>query len=49
MGEDNIAKRVKCYMRISQKKQYKLNSDIPENQNTNLDIMEKIRSFQLSR
>ena len=29
------------------KKQYKLNSDIPENQNTNLDIMEKIRSFLL--
>lgn len=47
MGEDNIAKRVKCYMRISQKKQYKLNSDIPEDQNTNLDIMEKIRSFLL--
>jgi hypothetical protein len=32
-------------MRISQKQSYKLNSEIPENKNTNLYIMEKIREF----
>jgi hypothetical protein len=32
-------------MRISQKRQYKLNTEIPENQNTNLDIMEKIQEY----
>ena len=32
-------------MRISQKKSYRLNSEIPENQNTNHNIMEKIREF----
>jgi len=32
-------------MRISQKRQYKLNTKIPEDKNTNLDIMEKIREY----
>ncbi len=45
LNSDGIAKIVKCYMRISQKKSYRLNSEIPENQNTNLNIMEKIREF----
>lgn len=45
IGENSIAKRVKCYMRISQKRQYRLNTEIPENKNTNLDIMEKIREY----
>lgn len=44
-GEDGIAKRVKCYMRITQKRQYRLNTEIPENKNTNLDIMEKIGEY----
>lgn len=47
MGDDGIAKRVKCYMRISQKRSYKLNAEIPESQNSNLDVMEKIREFLL--
>lgn len=45
LNSDGIAKIVKCYMRISQKKSYRLNSEIPENLNTNLNIMEKIREF----
>lgn len=45
IGENSIAKRVKCYMRISQKRQYRLNTEIPTNKNTNLDIMEKIREY----
>ena len=45
LNSDGIAKIVKCYMRIYQKKSYRLNSEIPENQNTNLNIMEKIREF----
>jgi LAGLIDADG DNA endonuclease family protein len=32
-------------MRISQKRSYKLNSEIPEDKNSNFDIMEKIREF----
>jgi hypothetical protein len=32
-------------MRISQKRQYRLNTEIPANKNTNLDIMEKIREY----
>lgn len=45
LNSEGIAKIVKCYMRISQKRSYKLNSEIPYHQNTNLDIMEKIREF----
>lgn len=45
IGENNIAKRVKCYMRISQKRNYRLNTEIPADKNTNLDIMEKIREY----
>ena len=33
-------------MRISQKRNYILNTDIPADKNTNLDIMEKIREFR---
>jgi hypothetical protein len=32
-------------MRISQKRIYKLNSGIPEDKNSNLDIMDKIKEF----
>lgn len=45
LGGAGIAKNLKCYMRISQKNSYKLNSEIPENQNTNIYIMEKIKEF----
>ena len=45
MSNDDIAKRVKCYMRISQKRSYKLNTEIPESKNSNFYIMEKIRKF----
>ena len=44
-GENGIAKRVKCYMRISQKRQYRLDTEIPDNENTNLHIMEKIGEY----
>ena len=40
-----IAKIVKCYMRISQKILYKLNSELPEDQNSNKKIMEKIQKM----
>ena len=42
---EGIAKIVKCYMRISQKILYKLNSELPEDQNSNKKIMEKIQNF----
>lgn len=45
LSAEGIAKIVKCYMRISQKKIYKLTSEISEDKNTNLFIMEKIREF----
>jgi len=32
-------------MRISQKRSYKLNTEIPESKNSNFYIMEKIRKF----
>jgi hypothetical protein len=32
-------------MRISQKREYKLNTEIAKDQNTNLDIMEKIKNY----
>jgi|SRR5690606_24623972 len=32
-------------MRISQKRNYRLNTEIPADKNTNLDIMEKIREY----
>jgi hypothetical protein len=40
-----MAQIVKNYMRLSQKKLYKLSTNIPEKNNTNLYIMEKIRQF----
>jgi len=40
-----IASTVKCYMAISQKTLYKANSDLSEKDNSNLNIMEKIREF----
>ena len=43
LNSDGIAKIVKCYMRISQQKNYKLKSSIPEDKNSNKDIMEKIK------
>lgn len=42
---DGIAKNIKCYMRISQKKLYKLTNEIPKDKNTNFFIMEKIKEF----
>lgn len=40
-----IAEAVKNYMRVSQKQTYKLTSDIPKENNSNYQIMEKIREF----
>jgi hypothetical protein len=40
-----MAQIVKNYMRLSQKRLYKLSTNIPEENNTNLYIMEKIRQF----
>jgi len=45
LNPEGIAKIVKCYMRISQKRLYKLNSDLPEDKNSNLKIMKKIQEF----
>lgn len=45
LSTKGIAKVVKCYMRISQKKLYKDTSEIPKDKNTNFFIMEKIREF----
>ena len=45
LNSGGIAKRVKCYMRISQKKLYRLNSEILEDENTNFNIMEEIKLF----
>lgn len=45
LNPEGIAKIVKCYMRISQKRSYKLNSEIPEDKNSNLDIMVKIQEY----
>lgn len=45
LSQDGIAKTVKCYMRITQKRLYKLNSEITEEKNSNFEIMEKIREF----
>jgi len=45
LNPKGIAKIVKCYMRISQKKSYKLNFKISEDKNSNLEIMEKIKEF----
>lgn len=45
LNSDGIAKIVKCYMRISQKNLYRLNSEIPEDKNTNFNIMEEIKLF----
>lgn len=42
---EGLAKVVKCYMRISQKKLYRETSEISEDKNTNFFIMEKIREF----
>lgn len=40
-----IAEAVKNYMRVSQKQIYKYASDIPKENNSNFQIMEKIREF----
>lgn len=42
---ESIANTVKCYMRVYQKQLYKVNSDIPEEKNSNFKIKEKIREF----
>nr|QID02900.1 hypothetical protein [Orbilia oligospora] len=45
LNSQNIAEIVKNYMRISQKQMYKISSDIPKENNSNFQIMEKIRDF----
>ena len=40
-----MAEGVKNYMRVSQKQLYKNTSDIPKDNNSNLQIMNKIREF----
>ena len=45
LSTEGLAKVVKCYMRISQKKLYRETSEISEDKNTNFFIMEKIREF----
>jgi hypothetical protein len=45
LNSRGIATIVKCYMRITQKKFYRLNSEMPEDKNSNLNIMEKIKEF----
>lgn len=45
LNSAGIAEVVKSYMRISQKQIYKITSDIPKENNSNYQIMEKIRKF----
>lgn len=45
LSTEGLAKVVKCYMRISQKKLYREKSEISEDKNTNFFIMEKIKEF----
>lgn len=45
LNSQNIAETVKNYMRVSQKQTYKISSDISKQNNSNLQIMEKIREF----
>ena len=45
LNSEGIAEVVKSYMRISQKQMYKITSDIPKENNSNFQIMEKIREF----
>jgi len=45
LNSEGIAEIVKSYMRVSQKQMYKITSDIPKENNSNLQIMEKIREF----
>ena len=45
LNSEGIAEAVKSYMRISQKQMYKITSDIPKENNSNFQIMEKIREF----
>nr|QBM31470.1 hypothetical protein [Arthrobotrys musiformis] len=45
LDTQGIAKSVKNYMRISQKQNYKISSNISKENNSNFQIMEKIREF----
>ena len=45
LNSEGIAEVVKSYMRISQKQIYKITSDISKENNSNFQIMEKIRVF----
>ena len=45
LNSEGIATVVKSYMRVSQKQLYKITSDIPKENNSNFQIMEKIREF----
>jgi hypothetical protein len=42
---EGLAKRVKSYMRVSQKQLYKDTVEIPKENNSNYQIMAKIREF----
>jgi LAGLIDADG DNA endonuclease family protein len=45
VNSEGIATRIRHYMRISQKALYSQNSDIPKENNSNREIMEKIKEF----
>ena len=45
LNSNGIAETVKNYMRVSQKQLYKVTSNIPKENNSNFQIMEKIREF----
>lgn len=45
LNSEGIAEIVKSYMRVSQKQMYKITSDISKENNSNFQIMEKIREF----
>lgn len=45
LNSEGIAEGIKHYMRVSQKKIYKQNSDISKENNSNYQIMENIREF----
>jgi len=45
LNSEGITKVVKSYMRVSQKQMYKTTSDLPNQNHSNLQIMEKIREF----
>jgi LAGLIDADG endonuclease len=45
LNSEGIAKVGKSYMRVSQKQTYKILSDLPKENHSNFQIMEKIKEF----